>query len=114
MTATVAEESAVPASKIESCDGVACELLVDPIPRPEPEPFQVKIKPDVPEIILYDNAKPNSMTIMREAQKVLLERGFKVRKDIIVPKESAGRPLEPDQVGMLAQERGLLLMGVND
>jgi hypothetical protein len=113
MTVNVAD-GAVPAAKIESCDGVACELLVDPIPRPEPEPFKVTIKPQTDEIVLFDNAKPNSMTIMREAQKILKERGFKVRDEIVVPKESAGRPLEPEQVGMLAQEKGLLLMGVND
>jgi hypothetical protein len=107
-------DGAVPAAKIESCDGVACELLVDPIPRPEPEPFKVRIKPESQEIVLLDNAKPNSMTIMREAHKILRERGFKVRDEIAIPKESAGRPLEPDQVGMLAQEKGLLLMGVND
>jgi hypothetical protein len=113
MTVNVAD-GAVPAAKIESCDGVACELLVDPIPRPEPEPFKVTIKPQSDEIVLLDSAKPNSMTIMRLAHQILKERGHKVREEIAIPKESAGRPLEPDQVGLLAQEKGLLLMGVND
>jgi len=114
MTAHVLEKGAVPASKIESCDGVACELLVDPIARPEPDPFKVKIRPDVAEVVIFDNGKPNSMTILREAQAILRARGVEVRDEIRMPKESAGRPLEPHQVDVLAQERGLLLMGIND
>jgi hypothetical protein len=114
MTETVLQPAGVPATRIESCDDIACELLVDPIPRPEPEPFAVKTKPDVQEVLLLDNAKPNSMAILREAQAILRKRGVKVRDEIPIPKPSAGQPLEPAEVGMLAQERGLLLMGVND
>jgi hypothetical protein len=113
MTISVHDDAAVPAAKIESCDGVACELLVDPIPRPEPEGFTVRTRPAQRRVILQDNQKPTSMTILREAEKILRERGVDVSVTIM-PKESAGRPLEPQQLGQLAQERGLLLMGVND
>lgn len=113
MTAIVHEDSAVPAMRIESCDGVACELLVDPIPRPEPEPFKVTTRPQAQHVVLMDNDKPNSMAILRAAEAELKARGVEV-KVIPIGKESAGRPMEPQQVGKLEQEKGLLLMGVND
>jgi len=113
MTRTVLDDASVPPTRIESCDGVACELLVDPISRPEPEPFTVTTRPAEPRVVLQDNGKPTSMTILREAEAILRSRGVEVSVTVM-PKESAGRPLEPQQLGMLDQERGLLLMGVND
>jgi predicted phage terminase large subunit-like protein len=45
------------------------------------------------------------MTILREAEAILRSRGVDVSVTVM-PKESAGRPLEPQQLGMLDQERG--------
>jgi hypothetical protein len=107
------ERLGLPATRIESCDRVACEVLVDPIPRPRPEPFTVRLQPAEPRVVLVDNGKPNSLTILRDAQALLRERGVAVA-DEIPGKPSAGIPMEPDLLEALAGARGLVLLGVND
>jgi hypothetical protein len=107
------ERLGLPATRIESCDSVACELLVDPIPRPRPAPLTVRIQPDVAQVVLVDNGKPNSMAILRGAQAVLRERGIDVQEEI-PGKPSAGVPMDDDLLETLAHERGLVLLGVND
>jgi hypothetical protein len=107
------EQLGLPATRIESCDAVACEILVDPIPRPRSEPLAVRLRPEEARVVLVDNGKPNSMTILRDAQALLRERGIAVA-DEIPGKPSAGIPMEDDLLEALADERGLVLLGVND
>jgi len=38
----------VPAQQLMSCGEVACEVLVNPIPRPELDPIRITLKPKVP------------------------------------------------------------------
>ena len=87
--------------------------LVDPIPRPKSGPFTVRTKPEVDEVVLLDNGKPNSMAILRRTQAILRDRGVRVKEEIR-SKPFAGVPVDNELLGMLAQERGLLLCGVND
>ncbi len=103
----------VPADRIVSCGDLSCEFLVDPIPRPRPEPFVVTMTPAEPHITFVDNSKPNSMQILREAQRILRERGIEVTEEILY-KSSASMPMSQRLLGQLREERGLLLMGVND
>ena len=107
------EQLGLPATRIERCGTTACEVLVDPIPRPRPEPLAVRTRPDVDEVVLVDNGKPNSLTILRGAQVLLRERGVVVHEDI-PGKPSAGVPMEDDLLDRLSHERGLVLLGVND
>ena len=87
--------------------------LVDPIPRPKSGPFTVRTKPEIDEVVLLDNGKPNSMAILRRTQAILRDRGVRVKEEIR-SKPFAGVPVDNELLGMLAQERGLLLCGVND
>ena len=87
--------------------------LVDPIPRPSSGPFTVQTKPEVQRVALLDNGKPNSMAILRRTQAILRDRGVDVKEEI-PSKPFAGVPVDNELLGMLAQERGLLLCGVND
>ncbi len=103
----------VPAQSIVSCDDIACETLVDPIPRPAPPPFTVRIKPEIQQVLLVDNDKPNSMAILKRTQAVLKQRGVDVRDEIPI-KENAGRPMPAAMLDKLAGERGLVICGVND
>jgi hypothetical protein len=103
----------LPAEHIVSCGDVSCEFLVDPIPRPKPTPFAVRMRPSVRSVTLVDNQKPNSLEILRMAQDVLRARGVTVTDDI-VRKPSAGTPVQGRLLGQLSEERGLLLLGVND
>lgn len=96
-----------------SNDKVSSSTLVDPIPRPTAGRIEVKMKPEVAEVIFLDNGKPNSMTILKGAQAELRRRGIKVREQIYA-KQSAGKPIEGALLGQLSSERGLLLAGVND
>jgi hypothetical protein len=107
------EQLGLPASRIESCDGVACEVLIDPIPRPRPEPLTVRMPADVDRVVLVDNGKPNSMTILRGVQALLRARGVEVAERI-PSKPSAGIPMEADLLDEIGEERGLVLLGVND
>ena len=103
----------MPPRRIESCGSASCELLVDPIPRPRPDPLTVRLRPDTDEVVLVDNGKPNSMAILRGAQALLRARGIDVKEEI-PSKASAGVPLDDAMLARLAQERGLVLLGVND
>ena len=87
--------------------------LIDPIPRPSSGPFTVRTKPEIEQIVLLDNGKPNSMAILRRTQAILRDRGVSVKEEIR-SKPFAGVPVDNELLGMLAQERGLLLCGVND
>jgi hypothetical protein len=107
------QELDLPARRVESCSDTACELLVDPIPRPRPEPLAVTVRPAVDQVVLVDNGKPNSMAILRRAQELLRARGVDVRQEIPT-KGSAGVPLDDELLERLAAERGLVLLGVND
>ena len=87
--------------------------LVNPIPRPTSGPFTVKVRPEKRQVVLVDNGKPNSMAILRRTQTMLRSRGIDVKEDIPV-KPFAGVPLDDELLGLLSQERGLVLCGVND
>jgi len=91
----------------------ASDELVDPIPRPRTGPFSVHTVPAVEQVVLFDNGKPNSMAILRRTQQLLRDRGVDVKEEIR-GKEFAGSPVDDQTLGMLAQERGLLLLGVHD
>jgi len=87
--------------------------LIDPIPRPKSGPFTVTTRPQTDQVVLLDNGKPNSMAILRRTQELLRERGVDVKEEIR-SKPFAGIPVDNELLGMLAQERGLLLCGVHD
>ena len=87
--------------------------LVDPIPRPSAGPFDVHVQPEVRQVVFFDNGKPNSMAILRRAQAELRLRGVEVKEEIRT-KPFAGVPVDDELLGMLTQERGLLLCGVHD
>ncbi len=105
--------SALPTRQIASCGDVSCELLVDPIPRPRPDPFTVTMAPAVQRVILVDNRKPNSLAILQMTQRVLRERDIEVEEQIR-RKPSAGRPMPEDMLAGLAGLNGLILAGVSD
>ena len=104
---------ALPARQIASCGDVSCEMLVDPIPRPRPEPFTVTIAPARQQVVLVDNRKPNSLTILQMTQQVLRTRGIEVDEQIR-RKPSAGRPMDEGMLAELAAGGGLILAGVSD
>lgn len=104
---------ALPVRQIASCGDVSCELLVDPIPRPRPEPFTVTIAPPSRRVALVDNRKPNSLAILRMTQQVLRNRGIDVDEQIR-RKPSAGRPMEEGMLTDLTATGGLILAGVSD
>jgi len=104
----------LPEQNIASCGDISCEFLVDPVPRPDLEPMKVRYKPEVPEVILMDSTKPNSLEIMTRAQAEMRRRGIKVR-DRIQPKVVVNAfPIEGAQLAELSREKGLVLSGVND
>ena len=106
-------EAGVPAQSIVSCDDVSCEILVDPIPRPAPPPFNVHVKPEKQEVLLVDNSKPNSMAILKATQALLRARGVNVRAEIPA-KDNAGVAMPAEMLNKLAGEKGLVLCGIND
>jgi hypothetical protein len=103
----------LPEQSIASCGDVSCEFLVDPIPRPDLEPMKVRLKPEVPEVLLMDNSKPNSMEILRRAQAELRKRGVKVR-DIVTKVAVSAFPVDGAQLAQLSREKCLVISGVND
>ena len=107
-------EAKIPDQAIASCGDVSCEFLVNPIPRPMLEPMKVHLKPEVPEVTLMDNSKPNSMGILRRAAEELKKRGVKVKDEILIKEANAAVPVYGQQLEMLKQEKGLILSGVND
>jgi hypothetical protein len=104
----------LPSVQIISCDDVACEPLIDPIPRPKSEPFRVVMQPKKKQVVLWDNGKPNSLQILKLAHSVLRARGVDVRDEIAAKPISAGLPMNADLLAKYAHEDGLFLMGIND
>ena len=102
-----------PAKQLTSCGDVSCELLVDPIPRPTPDPIKVTLKPSVPRVTFVDHHKPNSRLIMEYAQNILRDRGVEVRDDIVIKADASTRMPEA-LLQSLAGEGGLVLCGISD
>jgi hypothetical protein len=102
-----------PQSRIISCGDVSCEFLVDPIPRPKPAPFIVNMMPTTRKVVLVDNRKPNSITILKRTAEILRERGIAVDHKIR-RKPSAGIPMDDAMLDDLAAGGGLILCGVSD
>lgn len=103
----------LPARQLTSCGDVSCEVLVNPIPRPEPDPIEITLKPKVPRVTLLDHKKPNSLAIMQFARQILQERGIEVCERIL-QKDDASTPMPADLLASLSQEPGLVLCGVSD
>ena len=103
----------VPSRQLMSCGDTTCELLVDPIPRPTPEPITITLKPKQARVTLVDNQKPNSMKILKMAQNILRERGVEVNEEILV-KADASSPMTQAMLNSLSREGGLVLCGISD
>ena len=102
-----------PSRQLTSCGDVSCELLVDPIPRPTPDPIKVTLKPTVARVTFVDHHKPNSKVIMEYAQSILRDRGIDVRDDILIKADASVRM--PDaMLQSLSGEGGLVLCGISD
>lgn len=102
-----------PARQLTSCGDVSCELLVDPIPRPTPDPIKVTLKPRVARVTFLDHHKPNSKKIMQYAQSILTERGIEVGEDILIKNDASNRMPEA-LLQSFAGEGGLVLCGISD
>ena len=102
-----------PAKQLTSCGDVSCELLVDPIPRPTPDPIKVTLKPRIARVTFVDHHKPNSKVIMGYAQSILRERGIEVRDEIVI-KEDASTRMPEAMLQSLSGEGGLVLCGISD
>jgi hypothetical protein len=102
-----------PARQLTSCGDVSCELLVDPIPRPTPDPIKVTLKPRVAKVTFVDHHKPNSKLIMEYAQSVLRERGIEVNDEILIKADASVRMPEA-MLQSLSGEGGLVLCGISD
>ena len=96
-----------------SCGDVSCELLVDPIPRPTPDPIKITLKPKVARVTFVDHHKPNSRVIMEYAQNILRERGIEVRDEILT-KDDASVRMPDAMLQSLCGEEGLVLCGISD
>lgn len=103
----------VPARRLASCGDVTCEFLVNPIPRPEPEPISIVLKPRERRVTFVDHRKPNSTAILTLAQEILRERGVEVAEEILF-KGDASTPMSGPMLAKLAGEPGLVLCGVSD
>jgi hypothetical protein len=103
----------IPTQEIISCDDVACEILVDPIARPEPPPFKVTIQPQEQRVVIIDNNKPNSMAILTRARAILRARAVEVNENIPV-KENAGQAMPAEMMSRFFNEKGLVISGIND
>jgi hypothetical protein len=102
-----------PAKQLTSCGDVSCELLVDPIPRPTPDPIKVTHKPSVARVTFLDHHKPNSKVIMGYAQSILRDRGIEVRDEILIKADASTRM--PDALlQSFSGEEGLVLCGISD
>ena len=102
-----------PAKQLVSCGDVSCELMVDPIPRPTPDPIDITLKPSAPRVTFVDHQKPNSKLIMQYAQNILRERGVEVIDKIIVKADASTRMPE-SMLQSLSAEEGLVLCGISD
>jgi len=103
----------LPAKQLISCGDVACEVMVNPIPRPEPDTIKITLKPKVPRVTLLDHKKPNSLAILQFTQQVLRERGIEVSEQIF-QKNDASTQMSPALLASLSNEPGLVLCGVSD
>lgn len=103
----------IPAQGITSCGDITCELLVDPIARPTPDPIAVTLKPKVPKVTFVDHHKPNSIVIMKHAQDILRERGIEVSDEIVL-KDDASNRMPEAMLKSFAGEGGLVLCGISD
>jgi|TARA_R110001599_G_scaffold52683_13_gene147367 hypothetical protein len=65
--------------------------MVDPIPRPTPDPITITLKPRVARVTFVDHHKPNSRLVMKYAQAVLRDRGIEVRDDILIKDDASVR-----------------------
>ena len=102
-----------PAKQLTSCGDVSCELMVDPIPRPSPEPINIALKPSVPRVTFLDHHKPNSKLIMQFTQEILRERSVEVRDEILI-KDDASTRMPEAMLQSFAGEQGLVLCGISD
>jgi len=102
----------LPQATIASCGDVSCELLIDPIPRPEPPPITISVKPKRRRVVMIDNWKPNSIEIFARTKKLLEERGIEVAP--LRAKTRAGIPMAAALFDELATEDGLILCGISD
>jgi hypothetical protein len=102
-----------PAKQLTSCGDVSCELLVDPIPRPTPDPITVTLKPTAARVTFVDHHKPNSKVIMGYAQSILRDRGIDVREDIVI-KDDASTRMPAALLQSFSGEEGLVLCGISD
>jgi hypothetical protein len=109
----VGRQIKVPSKELVSCGDVSCEFLINPIPRPTPDPVKTSVKPKKREVVLYDNNKPNSMAIMQAAQRQLRAKGIPVRDEIRI-KANASLQMSDEQMEQAAAEEALLICGVND
>ena len=103
----------LPSQRLMSCGDITCEMLVDPIPRPAPEPIKVRLKPRQARVTLMDHQKPNSMAILKLTQSILRERGVEVNDEILV-KADASTPMPAAMLASLSREGGLVLCGISD
>ena len=102
-----------PAKQLVSCGDVSCELMVEPIPRPTPDPIEIILKPRVAKVTFLDHQKPNSRVIMGYAQDILRDRGVEVNSEIIV-KDDASTRMPEAMLQSRSQEGGLVLCGISD
>lgn len=102
-----------PAHQLTSCDDIACEMLIDPIPRPTPDPIEIVIKPKVAKVTLVDHDKPNSHRILEYTQSILRDRGVDVH-DEIIDKGNASVRMSDALLQSFVGEEGLVLCGVSD
>jgi len=103
----------IPARQLTSCGDVSCEWLVNPIPRPEPDPISISLKPKVPRVTFVDHRKPNSKAILTLAQRILRDRGVEVA-DEVLDKGDASMPMPAAMLARLAGNPGLVVCGVSD
>lgn len=102
-----------PATQLTSCDDISCELLIDPIPRPTPEPIQIALKPRVRKVTFLDHRKPNSTTVLQYAQEALRERGIEVNEEILIKGDASVRMTDA-MLQSFAEEDGLVVCGISD
>ena len=107
------DTNGIPAKQLVSCGDVACELMVDPIPRPTPKPIEILLKPEVPKVTFRDHHKPKSKLIMQMAQDELRKRGIEVEAEIRI-KDDASTRMPEALLQSFKGEQGLVLCGISD
>lgn len=112
-TASAPRSVEPPATQLISCDDISCELLIDPIPRPTPEPIQIALKPRVRKVTFLDHRKPNSTNVLKYAQAILRERNVEVRDEILIKGDASVRMTDA-MLQSFAGEDGLVVCGISD